>query len=281
MMLLTFSTFKFRLSLKKINVAFKLDILLTAGGKMQHNKRTILSVLLISALVMFLCAVGQTAELQTPKFEIANDTFIFPDTLEGTMINHDFILKNNGSETVKIESVNPGCGCTTVDFTKEIAPGKEGKISIRFDSSGYGGHVAEKSITVTTSSSEKSSFELNIKGVVEKFADISKTKVAMKGKPGENLYDTVTITPRKDNFFKILEIKAASGEHIAHKLTSEDKNGKKSYVLTIINLKKTPGKYFDRLSLKTDSKIHQYITIGIFGVIEDSSEVQNTNGKAQ
>lgn len=253
-----------------------------------HNKKTVLSVLLIAVFVMALCAVGQTEEAKKdeakkPKIEIDNEVFVFPDTVEGTQVAHDYIVKNKGNDLLKIESVKPACGCTAASFTKEIPPAGEGKISIKFDTTGYGGKIPEKPITVTTNDPEKLTIGLTIKGVVETFADLSKDKVTLRGKPGDKLSEVITITPKEKYPFKILEVTSAYGQHMTTKLETEKKDGKTIYKLTVINLKKDAGRYFDRISLKTDSEAQKFIAIGVYGLIEepvaDQSKVEG-QGKA-
>lgn len=247
-----------------------------------HDKKTVVSVLLIAFFVMALCAVGQTAEQKIkeakktdtnkPQIVFDNEIFVFPNAVEGTHVPHDYKITNKGGDVLKIESVKPACGCTAADFTKEIPPGGEGKISIKFDTSGYGGKTPDKTIAVTTNDPDRPNIELRIKGVVESFADVSKDKVTFRGKPGDNLSEIITITP-KDKFpFKILEVTSAYGQHMTTKLETETKDGKPIYKLTVINLKKDIGRYFDRISIKTDSNVQQFISIGVYGVIEDPAE---------
>lgn len=248
-----------------------------------HNRKTVVSVLLIAVFVMALCAVGQTAETKSaetkkPKIVVDNEVFVFPNTVEGTQVTHDYKVTNKGNEILKIESVKPACGCTAANFTKEIPPGGEGKISIKFDTTGYGGKAPEKPVTVMSSDPEKPSIELKIKGVVESFADVSKDKVTFKGKPGDNLSEVVTITPKEKFPFKIVEVTSAYGQHMTTKLETETKDNKPVYKLTIINLKKDPGRYFDRISIKTDSEVQKFIAIGVYGVIEDPAEAEKPEG---
>lgn len=253
-----------------------------------HNRKTVFSVLLIAVFVMALCAVGQTAETnkadtKKPKIEIDNEVFVFPNTVEGTQLTHDYIIRNKGNDTLKIENVKPGCGCTAANFTREIPPAGEGKISIKFDTTGYGGKAPEKPITVISNDPERPSIELTIKGVVESFADLSKDKITLRGKPGDNLSETITITPKEKFPFKIVEVTSAYGQHMTTKLETETKDGKTIYKLTVINLKKDPGRYFDRISMKTDSEAQKFIAIGVYGLIEEPVTEQPKNdgqGKA-
>lgn len=77
-------------------------------------------------------------------------------------LEHTFVVKNTGTEPLKITKVKPGCSCTVVDFTKEIAPGKTGTIK-----SGLKIHKnspkQSKGITVFSNDPQNPSIRLRLK----------------------------------------------------------------------------------------------------------------------
>ncbi len=90
------------------------------------------------------------AQLSEPLFfrEKAHD---FGDIKEedGAAV-FEFVLTNRSARPVKIILVNPSCGCTTPDWTREpIAPGSNGFVKASFDPKGRPGYF-NKSLTVTT-----------------------------------------------------------------------------------------------------------------------------------
>jgi len=77
---------------------------------------------------------------------------------------------NTGKEPLIIQRVQPSCGCTTPDWTKEpIAPGKTGMVKASYGTQGRPGHF-EKSLTVFSNAGTKM---LTIKGTVEKAPETS------------------------------------------------------------------------------------------------------------
>lgn len=66
-----------------------------------------------------------------------------------------FEFKNTGTTPLIIESVKPGCGCTTVqeEVMAPIAPGKSSKLTFAYDTKRTGDFY--KSITVKTNASEE------------------------------------------------------------------------------------------------------------------------------
>jgi hypothetical protein len=62
----------------------------------------------------------------------------------------EFVVSNKSTRPVKIVNVQPSCGCTTPDWTKDaIAVGGTGFIKARFDPSGRPGYF-DKTLSVTT-----------------------------------------------------------------------------------------------------------------------------------
>ncbi|MFM7839082.1 MAG: DUF1573 domain-containing protein, partial [Chitinophagaceae bacterium] len=69
---------------------------------------------------------------------------------EGQVAKISYRFKNSGSLPLYIEQVQPGCGCTVVDYPKmAISPGEGGEILASFDTEGKAGPQT-KSITVYT-----------------------------------------------------------------------------------------------------------------------------------
>ncbi|MGC4023668.1 MAG: DUF1573 domain-containing protein [Cyclobacteriaceae bacterium] len=65
-------------------------------------------------------------------------------------VSFEFIVSNKSTRPVKITNVQPSCGCTTPDWTKNsIAVGSTGFIKASFDPTGRPGYF-DKTLTVTT-----------------------------------------------------------------------------------------------------------------------------------
>ena len=118
-------------------------------------------LLIISFYLLFLpgliCAQGNI------KFE--KETHEFGTVAEGVQATYQFKFKNTGNQPVIISNVQPSCGCTTPDWTKEpILPGKTGMVKAVYHSTGRPG-AFHKSITVTSNAANPSQI-LFIKGTV-------------------------------------------------------------------------------------------------------------------
>ena len=145
-------------------------------------KKTIIFCLAIAALVNWSCKDSATSkinaanletakkrdaviELGSPIIEFDQTVYDFGTIEEGEVIEGAFKVKNAGKTDLLITEVNPSCGCTTPDWTKDaIKPGETGEIKFKFDSKGRKG-TQNKSITIK-SNAEKVVEVIRIKGVV-------------------------------------------------------------------------------------------------------------------
>jgi hypothetical protein len=87
--------------------------------------------------------------------------------------------------------------------------------------------------------------------------------LALSGRAGSPLTGTVTIVPRDNMSFSILEAKAQNGTYIKWDLKETRESGKKAYILTVENIKKEQGRYYDTLLLKSDCKELPEIRISV------------------
>jgi hypothetical protein len=113
---------------------------------------------------------------------------------KGNSVNHDFIVKNDGTAPLEITQVQPACGCTVVSFDKSIAPGKTGIVHTVIDTSTFNGPIA-KSVTVYTNDPDTPQIQLTIKAKVEPYIYV---------KPGYARYIVVQGEPQDGDIAQIL-----------------------------------------------------------------------------
>jgi hypothetical protein len=89
----------------------------------------------------------------------------------------------------------------------------------------------------------------------------------LTGNVGEKIKQTVTIVPRSDNRFRILEVKAEKGDNIRFDLAEMDQPNGIKYRLTIYNMKQEKGWYIDNIYLKTSSKKSPVLKVRVLGYI--------------
>jgi len=92
---------------------------------------------------------------------------------------------------------------------------------------------------------------------------------------------TVKIIPEKKYPFTVKEVKADKGENISYTLKENKKGDYIEYLLNIENISKKKGRYFDTITIETDSKISPTLKIKVFGNImekqAESSEPGDNN----
>ena len=153
--------------------------------------------------------------------------------------------------------------------------GEEGKITLKINTTGYGGGVLSKKATVYTNDKKRPNFTLAVTGDVERFALIQPARVILRGAAGSPIHRSVKIIPVEKYPFKILEAKARDGKNIRFELSEIADNPKGGYVLEIENTRPGKGRYFDYIALKTTSKVKSEIKIGIYGFIQNSKQADD------
>lgn len=79
------------------------------------------------------------------EFSFLNKNHDFTDTVEGTILTHDYSFTNTGTAPLVITGYNVACSCTSIVFPeKPIMPGQKGEISLRFDTKGKTGYQSRK-----------------------------------------------------------------------------------------------------------------------------------------
>ena len=102
----------------------------------------------LSITAIAVLALGLTA-LAAPQIDVDSDTFDFGTTIEGFAVEHTFVLSNVGDETLVIDRVYAGCGCTTTALpTNELAPGESVELHAVVSTNGFGGRTISKPIYV-------------------------------------------------------------------------------------------------------------------------------------
>ncbi len=92
-------------------------------------------------------------------------------------------------------------------------------------------------------------------------------QVRLRGIAGEQLQKKVTIIPVEKYPFKILKVRAQNGKNIRFQLQEEKGQKGQQYALIIENQRLQKGRYFDNITLETDSKIRPTLNVRVYGNI--------------
>lgn len=97
---------------------------------------------------------------------LSEDNFNFGNIKKGESVEHVYEVTNTGNHPLVISRVQPGCGCTAPDYTKDpILPGEKGKITLKFDSSSFDGQIHKQAEVYANV--ERSPFTISFTGNVK------------------------------------------------------------------------------------------------------------------
>ncbi len=216
----------------------------------------------------------QNRIVNTPKACFINPDFTFKPIEDGKIVSHDFTIKNIGNATLLIKKVKTDCGCTAVKYDKKIFPGKTGKIEINLDTTGYANKSISKSIKIYTNDPKNSVKELKLSGLVETLVNIHPRVVRLSGNSsyssknemGQHIEMTVKITPVVKYPFSIKGITLNEQANISAQVRASNLPIG-SFDVIVRNIRQKPGRYFDQITLKTDSDVIPEIKINVIGNI--------------
>lgn len=202
-----------------------------------------------------------------PAISVEAYTYNFGSIVEGSRITHRYTVTNKGNTTLYIRDIKTSCGCTSTEYSREIAPGLQGAVNVTFDASGFFGAV-EKTVYVVTNDPEHPLFDLHITGFVEKFADIFPERVVLKGNAEDTVQGVISITQLDKYPFTINDIMMQSDKsHVSFALNKEGKR----YHLTVTNQARRPCRYMEKIILKTDNPVKPEIIIIVRGIITEKN----------
>lgn len=74
---------------------------------------------------------------QGAEFSVDKGTFKFPDTEQGEIVSHTFIITNKGNSPLILQNYKVTCECTSVKLPeKPILPGEFAEVRVTFDTKG-------------------------------------------------------------------------------------------------------------------------------------------------
>lgn len=123
----------------------------------------------------------------------------------------------------------------------------------------------KKTAGVYTNDKNRPRMDLVISGQVERFVTIRPKHVNLRGYAGDSIKASVSLIPEKKYPFKIVKARAKDGNNITFELEDPAKSEDGVYTLTVENLKKDTGRFFDTIILETDSKIRPELSVRVYG----------------
>lgn len=180
--------------------------------------------LLVSVNMIMASEKGPETAEQPPttnaRLEISEYHWEFGDVPAGVKVQHNFVLKNTGTDPLEIPKVRSSCGCSTAPLLKNrLEPGETTDLVLTFNTGNYRGKV-QKTLTVHSSDPDNEQVKLTFAATVSNpdlkvepepqkvnfvqlyFGEKSKKKVALINKTEAPLKLTLVESP-VDDFLKL------------------------------------------------------------------------------
>ncbi len=126
--------------------------------------------------------------------------------------------------------------------------------------------MLSKTASVITNDPTSEKISLGISGRVKKFVKVIPKRLKLSGSLKESLKSEARIVPMKEFPFKIKGVSAKKDLNITYGLKALASG---EYRLTVENRAVKPGRYFDTVVLKTDSKERPTIDVIVYGNITE------------
>ena len=95
-------------------------------------------------------AQGYDQSARVPKITFDSDLHDFGRITSGESISYSFHFRHTGDADLVLSGCSATCGCTVADYPRgRIAPGKEGYVTVTFNSQGKTGQQYQE-VTVTS-----------------------------------------------------------------------------------------------------------------------------------
>ncbi len=161
------------------------------------GRRLALSVLVLLPLCAVFGAVSEASAAE-PKAVFPELSWDAGDVRLGTDLEHDFVIQNVGDGPLHITEARPSCGCTVVDYPKEVPAGGQAVIKAKIKTKDLPAGRASKSITIGTDAENADRVVLQVKlnfvPPVE-FMIQGKGVIYMMAEKGKSAEDKILVRP--------------------------------------------------------------------------------------
>ena len=238
-------------------------------GRFLTKKLTSRFLLFCALSLVFSCLPGilpiKGVAGGSPKMVLSETTHDFGEVYEDRHLEHTFVIKNTGLETLEILEVDPDCACTVFDYDRRIAPGGEGKITLGIKPFSVI-HPFEKKTKIRFNDPGQPEAVFVLKGKARPMIEIQPSHVVrLRGGAGQDLRGQVRFTSNLPFPLEISNYQTNIGDKIEVNLQAEVPG--KVYVLEVRNKSREIGRYAGKIDLFTNSKERPRLLVRVFGDI--------------
>lgn len=173
-----------------------------------------------------------------PKANVLLPTFDFGTVNYGQKVQHEFLVRNDGNQPLRITDAASRCPCLKATFDPLIGPGQIGKIRVEMDTAALSDYQRE---IVTLSVNDPKSPKVNVllQGRIRGPVVITPSEIVLKLIRGEQKSQEITIENNRKKPLKLVSV-SSTKPAVSAKLTTVQQ-GQKYRVVASVDPSLAPG----------------------------------------
>jgi len=233
--------------------------------------RRIAIIGLLTTAVCFahLVAQGEAVEGDAvPKLVCDEPHYHFGERDQSEVVEHTFVLRNEGEAELLIKNVRTSCGCTVANISnREVEPGGLTELTARLSLKGRRGSQ-RKAITVESNDPHSPKYQLYMEGAATSLVQIQPSRVYFgQIEDARPHSETVSIESKLDEPLTITRVDSSAQYFDAELKTVEE--GKR-YQLIVSTVPPLPaGPVRGSVRLQTESRKYPVINVGVAATVLD------------
>jgi hypothetical protein len=211
-------------------------------------------------------AVSSTGFAKGPRIHVDAPEYNFGIADSQSVIEHTFVIKNTGDETLDVASVKSTCGCAVASLGERfVPPGGETRVGVKLTLRGRKGRLS-KSILVSTNDPKKSPYRLTMAGEVRDAIQASPGRLVFsRVAPGKEAVRDIKLDAFGDKPFRILKIETDN----ANLKAKSDQAGADAHQKVTVRLAapQTVGWVHGKVTITTDLPGKRTIEISVIAKV--------------
>ncbi len=175
------------------------------------NHLVVLAAAWLAAAVSGWAQEAAPIHTPAPKLVCEEPVYDFGTVESSVVVEHEFIVRNDGDLTLEIKNVRPSCGCTVANISeRNVPPGGTTRIGSRLSLSGRSGGQ-HKVMTVESNDPQQPNYVLTLKGTVGELIDVQPPRVTQVGlQAGAQPTNVIRITSQPGQPFQITSVESSA-----------------------------------------------------------------------
>ena len=224
-------------------------------------------VRLVSILIFLWASVCFAWAQDAPKATIAESTFKFGKAVRGTVVEHEYVVRNEGSKALSIKNVVMSIPLKVLKMPASVPAGGEGLLKFSLDTAQVG-NFYEGVIVVTTDDPAQPEIQLQFDGNIISTVEVSPMPAFyISSQRGEAKEATVEIISHEQDPLRIEKIESPSKLFTVDVQTVEE--GKRYSVVLRMSPTAPLGKNNEVIKVHTSSVRSPVIQIGAHTFVRD------------